>query len=113
VSLDPETKKQLKALADEKHGGNLSALITEMAAAAVQAAAADRLWARSGLPENTPAESAAIRAEWAEAWTLSRPKSKSRKPKKRAARFQLPARRYRVSGDKKAKGPNRQAVRAF
>jgi hypothetical protein len=42
VSLDAETKRQLKALAEERHQGNVSALITEMTEAAVRQAAFER-----------------------------------------------------------------------
>ena len=44
VSLDSETKRKLKELADEKHGGNGSALIAEMTDAAVRQAAFERAW---------------------------------------------------------------------
>jgi hypothetical protein len=53
VSLDIETKRALKALADEEHQGNVSALITEMTAEAVRQAAFERAWRWYGGAEPT------------------------------------------------------------
>jgi len=84
VSLDPETKRKLKALADERHQGNVSAMITEMTADAVRRAAFERAWAWYGGPEPTDAERKAIDAELAEGWGLAR-KHARKKPRRKAA----------------------------
>jgi hypothetical protein len=78
VSVDAETKRRLKALAKARHGGNVSALITELAREGERQAAFDRAWRWYGGPEPTPDETAAIRAEWQEGWALAR-KARSRK----------------------------------
>jgi hypothetical protein len=79
VSVDPETKRRLKALAKEKFDGNVSALIVELAVEGERQAAFERAWKWYGGREPTPDESAVIRAEWEEGWRLS----KKRKPSKR------------------------------
>jgi hypothetical protein len=56
VSLDPGTKRALRALADERHGGNVSALISEMTTEAVRQAAFERAWSWYGGPEPTDAD---------------------------------------------------------
>jgi hypothetical protein len=71
VSVDRETKRRLKALAKERHQGNVSALITELAVTGERRAAFERAWRWYGGPEPTAEESAAIRAEWAEGWKLA------------------------------------------
>jgi hypothetical protein len=48
ISVDAQTKKILRARADRLHGGNLSALITELGRAAERADAFDRLRAWAG-----------------------------------------------------------------
>lgn len=45
VSVDPATRRRLKRLADERHEGNVSALIAELAEEAAQQAAFERAWA--------------------------------------------------------------------
>ncbi|WP_394825124.1 hypothetical protein [Pendulispora albinea] len=81
ISLDPETKQFLREEADRKYQGNVSALITELAKEAKRQAAFERAWKWYGGPEPTPEESAAIRAEWAEGWTLASKAKKSRRKK--------------------------------
>jgi hypothetical protein len=83
VSVDRQTKQRLKTLAELRHSGNVSALITELALEGERQAAFDRAWAWYGGPEPTPEESAAIRSEWQEGWSLAR-KSKKQKRKKAA-----------------------------
>jgi hypothetical protein len=83
VSVDRETKRRLKTLAAAKHRGNVSALITELAAEGERQAAFERAWVWYGGPEPTPAESAALRAEWEEGWKLAR--EAKRKPRRGAA----------------------------
>jgi hypothetical protein len=79
VSVDRETKRRLKALAKEKHGGNVSALITELSVEGERQAAFERAWQWYGGREPTAAEVRAIRAEWEAGWTLARKSKKSRR----------------------------------
>jgi hypothetical protein len=79
VSLDSATKDTLKALARAKHHGNVSALITEMAEAAVRQAAFDRAWRWYGGPELDERTRAAIDAEFEEGWTLARKATATKK----------------------------------
>jgi hypothetical protein len=79
VSVDRETKRRLKSLARERHSGNVSALITELSVEGERQAAFERAWQWYGGPEPTPAEAAAIRAEWEEGWNLARKVKKSRR----------------------------------
>jgi hypothetical protein len=72
VSVDPETKRLLKALANGKHRGNVSALISEMTAEAVRQASFERAWRWYGGPEPTAADRAKIDAELEEGWKLAR-----------------------------------------
>jgi hypothetical protein len=72
VSLDPATKRKLKRLAAERHGGNVSALITAMTEEAVRQAAFERAWRWYGGPELTDEERARIDAELEEGWALAR-----------------------------------------
>jgi hypothetical protein len=79
VSVDRGTKQRLKALAKDRHGGNVSALITELAVEGERQAAFERAWQWYGGPEPTVAESAALRAEWEEGWKLARKAKKSKR----------------------------------
>jgi hypothetical protein len=72
VSLDPGTKRTLKALAAERHRGNVSALITEMTAAAARQAAFERAWRWYGGPDPDDATRAAIDAEFDAGWASVR-----------------------------------------
>ncbi len=83
VSTDEATKAALKALASERHGGNVSELITELAQEAVRNAAADRLWAWGGAVEMPTKERRALWADVEAGWKAARPKPK--RPKKSAA----------------------------
>lgn len=88
VSVDTKTRERLKALAIERHEGNVSALITELAAEGERQAAFERAWAWYGGPEPTAAERAALHAEWEEGWQLARakrPKTSAKTSKKRRA----------------------------
>ena len=82
VSVDSDTKRRLKVLAEARHGGNVSALITELSIEGERQAAFERAWQWYGGREPTPAESAAIRAEWKEGWQIAR---KVKKQKGRTA----------------------------
>lgn len=72
VSVDEETKQILKTLAAERHNGNVSALIAELAKDAKRQAAHERVWAWYGGPEPTAEEVRKIEAEWQEGWALAR-----------------------------------------
>jgi hypothetical protein len=85
VSVDIETKRALKALADEKHQGNVSALITEMTTDAVRQAAFDRAWQWYGGPEPDAATRAKLDAEFDEGWKLARKHAARRQRRRRAA----------------------------
>ena len=85
VSLDAQTKRTLKTLAAERHGGNVSALIAEMTQGAVRQAAFERAWQWYGGPEPTDAERAAIDAELAEGWELARKAAAKKTRRRRAA----------------------------
>ena len=63
VSVDPETKKALRALAESQFGGNLSALITDLAAEARRRLAAQAYLRRQGIPLPTPERIHAIEAD--------------------------------------------------
>jgi hypothetical protein len=84
VSLDIKTKRALKALADEKHQGNVSALITEMTVEAVRQAAFEKAWGWYGGPEPDAATRSKLDAEFEEGWKLAR-KHAARKPRRRSA----------------------------
>lgn len=63
VSVDPETKRALRALADSEFGGNMSALVTDFAEDARRRMAARAYLRRHGIPEVTGAGADAIQAE--------------------------------------------------
>ena len=84
VSLDPDTKRKLKRLADERHGGNVSALVAEMADAAVRQAAFERAWQWYGGPEPSDAARAKIDADLDEGWAHAR-KHAAKKSRRRTA----------------------------
>lgn len=84
VSIDPETKAILKARADRLHGGNMSALITELGREAERRDAFERLheWAGTVLDDE---QRARIDAELEEGWKHARATVKKRKKKRSAA----------------------------
>ena len=81
VSVDPETKRALRALADSAFGGNLSALVTDLAEDARRRMAAGKYLRRHGFAEFTGKEADAIQSQ------IDREISASRKQraKRRAA----------------------------
>ena len=85
VSLDPATKHTLKALARTKHGGNVSALIAEMAETAVRQAAFEQAWRWYGGPEPGVHTRARIDAELEEGWALARKAAATKKRRRRRA----------------------------
>jgi hypothetical protein len=86
VSLDPGTKRKLKALATAKHGGNVSALIAEMTEDAARKEAFERAWAWYGGPEPTEDALAKIDEEIEEGWALARKHSLLTKNGRRSTR---------------------------
>jgi hypothetical protein len=56
ISVDVATKRALRALADEDFGGNVSALITELAEGARRRLAAGAYLRRHGIPPLRPEE---------------------------------------------------------
>lgn len=85
VSLDVETKRKLKSLAEERHHGNVSALIAEMTEAAVRQAAFERAWRWYGGPELSDETRAKVDAELEEGWALARTHARKRPRRKTAA----------------------------
>ena len=81
VSVDRTTKQRLKTLAEQRHAGNVSALITELAEQGERHAAFERAWQWYGGKEPTAAESAALVAEWEEGWRSARKTVRSRRKK--------------------------------
>ena len=79
VSVDPTTKRRLKELADERHAGNVSALITALSIDAERKAAFERAWQWYGGPEPSASERAALLEQWAEGWELARKPKKKRR----------------------------------
>lgn len=63
VSVDPATKRALRALADRDFGGNLSALVTDLAEEARRRLAAALYLRRHGIPALTRAEADRIQAD--------------------------------------------------
>jgi hypothetical protein len=63
-SLDDVTLKSLKALAARRHGGNVSALLAEVAQREAKFLAAESYFEKYGIPPLTDAEDARIEAEW-------------------------------------------------
>ncbi len=62
VSVDVETKRALRALADHAFNGNLSALVTDLAQEARRRMAAGAYIKRHGIPELTPVEADQVQA---------------------------------------------------
>ncbi|HEY2383140.1 MAG TPA: hypothetical protein VGK48_18345 [Terriglobia bacterium] len=85
VSLDPATKRMLKKLAAQKHQGNVSALIAEMAENAVRQSAFEKAWAWYGGPELTNEARDNIDAELEEGWRLARRLVAKKKRRRKAA----------------------------
>ena len=63
VSVDPETKRALRALADAEFGGNLSALVTELAGEARRRAAAGKVLGMLRIATLGADEAAALQAD--------------------------------------------------
>jgi hypothetical protein len=79
VSVDPETKRALRALANRDFGGNLSALVTDLAEEARRRMAADAYLRRHEISVPTRAEADRIEAQISHelaAWKKRRRKRK-------------------------------------
>jgi hypothetical protein len=63
-SLDEITRSNLKRLADRRHGGNVSALIAELATREVRLAAAEAFFEKNGVPPLSDERAAQIEVEW-------------------------------------------------
>jgi len=63
-SLDDATLANLKALAARRHGGNVSALLAEVAAREAKFAAAEAFFDKYGVPPLTDEAIEKIEAEW-------------------------------------------------
>ncbi|MBI3200322.1 MAG: hypothetical protein HYZ29_02195 [Myxococcales bacterium] len=63
VSVDATTKRALRTLADKEFGGNLSALVTELAEEARRRLAAGAYLSRHRIPSLTPDQAAELEAE--------------------------------------------------
>jgi hypothetical protein len=85
ISIDAETKQTLKALAKERHHGNVSALITEMTEATVRRAAFERAWQWYGGPDLSDAARVRIDAQLEEGWRLAQKPRTASKRRRRAA----------------------------
>jgi len=75
VSVDLETKRALRKLADSDYDGNLSALVTDFAEDARRRMAAGAYLRRHQIPEATPSELTSIELELARearSWRRSR-----------------------------------------
>jgi hypothetical protein len=79
VSVDPETKKALRRLADADYGGNLSALVTDLAEEARRRMAAGAYLKRQGLSPLDATGAAALEA------SLAREVSTAKKKGRRVA----------------------------
>jgi hypothetical protein len=79
VSVDPETKRALRALADEEFGGNLSALVTDFAEDARRRLAAGAFLRGHGIPQLVAGEADRLQLE------IDREVADARKRRKRTA----------------------------
>jgi hypothetical protein len=78
VSVDPETKRALRALADEEYGGNLSALVTDFAAEARRRKAAGAVLRLLGVPVLSKPETDALASAMADEVSAVRRRRKRR-----------------------------------
>jgi hypothetical protein len=79
VSVDPETKRALRALADKEFGGNLSALVTDFAEEARRRLAAGAYLRKHRIPQLAAREADQIQIE------IDREVANARKRRKRRA----------------------------
>lgn len=79
VSVDPRTKEALRALANKDFGGNLSALVTDLAEEARRRMAADAYLRRHGMSAPSPSEAEAIESDIGRELAAWKKRSKKRK----------------------------------
>jgi hypothetical protein len=79
VSVNPETKQALRALANRDFGGNLSALVTDLAEEARRRMAADHYLNRHGISVPSKAEAEAIEKEIGRELSAWKKRTKKRK----------------------------------
>jgi hypothetical protein len=79
VSVDPETKRALRALANKEFGGNLSALVTDFAEEARRRLAAGEVLRKHRIPPLAAGEADQIQTE------IEREVANARKRRKRRA----------------------------
>ena len=63
VSVDPATKMALRSLANAEYGGNMSALVTDLAEEARRRSAAGAYLRRQEIPALNPADIVALEAD--------------------------------------------------
>jgi hypothetical protein len=63
-SLDEATRSNPRRLAARRHGGNVSALISDLAARETKLAAAEAFFERYGVPALSDERASEIEAEW-------------------------------------------------
>ena len=78
VSVDAETKRALRALADRAFGGNLSALVTDFGEEARRRLAAGKHLRKQGVARLTVAEANALESVIDREIQLARPRRKRR-----------------------------------
>jgi len=71
-SLDKETLQNLKALAARRHGGNVSALLAEVATREAKFVAAEAYFEKYGIPPLNAETIERIEAEWQGASTTKK-----------------------------------------
>jgi hypothetical protein len=79
VSVDRETQKLLRDIADEAYGGNVSELITQIAQRASRQQAAMELLRLHGMKPMSPSETEEFKAEIAAELAAQGPKKKKKK----------------------------------
>ena len=79
VSVDPETKRALRALADADFGGNLSALVTDLAEEARRRIAAGEYLRSHRIPKATAREVKVLEAEIGREVAAAKPRQKRRR----------------------------------
>jgi hypothetical protein len=73
-SLEPSTLRDLKALAQRRHGGNVSALLAEIAHREAKFLAAERFFDKYGVPPLDELALDDISREWSEAISCKKPR---------------------------------------
>lgn len=79
VSVDPETKRALRRLADKQYAGNLSALVTDLAEEARRRLSAGAYLERRGIPPLAGAELTSLEATIAAEVTAANKRKRGRR----------------------------------